>query len=210
VKSCPLADAFGVRRSGGRCGCAEHCLRLFKCRVDAITCSEFGVSEALEAGVTMRSYGTGHVGGEDCSRVRSRLDVWHVRGPDCRLHRGLPWRPPSTSGGIARANVKPGQLPGRFARWALAGDWRVWLAVCWTVVVAGVLIIWEVYVALSPDDGWVSNGALEWISAFGAVVVWMLGLFGVVLISIAAFLVRRTRERVARAQQGRVDSPDWR
>ena len=106
--------------------------------------------------------------------------------------------------------VKPGQLPGRFARWALAGDWRVWLAVCWTVVVAGVLIIWEVYVALSPDDGWVSNGALEWISAFGAVVVWMLGLFGVVLISIAAFLVRRTRERVARAQQGRVDSPDWR
>jgi hypothetical protein len=44
-----------------------------------------------------------------------------------------------------------------------------------------------------------------------AVGVWMLGLFlGVVVFAIAGFLVDHHQERVARAQQGRVDSPDLR
>jgi hypothetical protein len=97
-------------------------------------------------------------------------------------------------------NVDPEGLRGRFARWALAGDWRVWLAVGWTVLVAGVLIIWEIYVALSPDSGFVSNRDLELFSFISAAGVWLVGLFCVVLIAIAAFLVNLTRKRVPSAQ----------
>jgi hypothetical protein len=94
--------------------------------------------------------------------------------------------------------------------WSKA-DWGVWLPVAWTVVVAGVLVIWDVYVALSPDNDYVSNGAVELFSILLAVGIWMLGLFlGVVVFAIAGFLVDHHQERVARAQQGRVDSPDLR
>jgi hypothetical protein len=89
------------------------------------------------------------------------------------------------------------------------GDWGVRLVVAWTVVVAGALIVLEVSIALSPDDGFISNAELEFFGIFVAVGVWMIGLtLGVVVFSIVGFLVDRNRERSARAQQSRLDGPD--
>ena len=68
-------------------------------------------------------------------------------------------------------------------------DWGVWLVIAWTVIVAGVLIIWVVYVALSPDNGYVSNGTVEVFSVILALGVWMFGLFvGLILWFSVAFL----------------------
>jgi uncharacterized membrane protein len=83
------------------------------------------------------------------------------------------------------------------------GNWGVRLVVAWTVFVAGALIVLEVSIAVSPDDGFVSNTDLEFIAIVVAVGVWMIGLtLGVVVFSIAGFLVDRNRGRIAKAGSG--------
>jgi len=89
------------------------------------------------------------------------------------------------------------------------GDWGVRLVVAWSVVVAGALIVLAVAIAVSPDEGYVSNADLEFFAIFVAIGVWMIGLtLGVVGFSIVSFLVDRNRERIARAHQDRLDGPD--
>lgn len=96
----------------------------------------------------------------------------------------------------------PTELPsGRFLD---RGDWGLRLVVAWTVVVAVALIVLGIAIAVTPDDGFVSNADLAFFAIFAAVGVWMIGLtLGVVVFSIAGFLVDRNRERIARRSGAR-------
>lgn len=103
--------------------------------------------------------------------------------------------------GATVGNVEPGGSRGRFARWWFAGDWGVRLLVAWTVLVAGALIVLEVSLAASPDDGYVSNGDLGVFAFFIAAALWTIGvILGVILIRLSAFLVYLSKQGIAWAR----------